>query len=360
MYIQDMEKRQKKYAEYWAKENHDRPILSITAPRKNAKKIQGTKYPGSLRESWWDEDWLIKNARASMENTYFAGEALPILNPNLGPDVFAAYLGCELDYGDDTSWSIHMIDDWADHHFTFDPENIYWKKIYSMTEHFLKDSAGDYLVGLTDIHQGMDALVSLRGPEAVCLDVFDSPEEVRRVLAEIEEVFKTTLYKSFELVEKYQKGTTNWMGIYHPGRWYVSSSDFIYLISPDTFDEFSSESIRREAEIIGDNIYHLDGVGSARHLDKLLEMPEINGIQWVYGAGQPTAAHWIDLLKRVQAAGKMIEVNCVASDIMPLLESGLKPEGLRFSLGMNSEEEADQMIRDVERFYAKNNRAKAI
>ena len=352
MYVRDMEKRLQRYAEYWARENHDRPIVSISAPKKNVK-IQDFTYAGTLRERWWDEEWQIKRARAAMESTYYAGESLPVLNPNLGPDIFAAFLGCELDYGEDTSWSVHTVEDWSDHHFTFDPENVYWKKILSMTEHYLRDSGGDYLVGVTDIHQGMDALVSMRGPENVCLDVFDSPQEVKRVLGEVESVFKTVLTKSFEMIEKYQKGTTNWMGIYHPERWYVSSSDFIYLISPGVFDEFSDESIRREAKIIGNNIYHLDGVGSARHIDKLLEMPEINGIQWVYGSGQPTAAHWIELLKKIQAAGKLIEINCVTSDIFPLLESGLKPEGLRLSLGVGSEEEADSLIRDVERFYAK-------
>jgi len=349
-YIQDMEHRQSRYAEYWAKENHDRPIMSITAPKKGARN-DAPAYPGTLAERWWDDAWTIARERAHMEATYYAGESLPILNPNLGPDIFAAFLGCELEYGEDTSWAHPFLEDWKDASFVFDPGNRYWKKILSMTEAFLKDSDGDYLVGVTDIHEGMDAIVSMRGPEKVCLDLYDYPEAIHKALDEIGQVFATTLHELYALVAKYQSGTTNWMGIYHPGNWYVTSSDFIYMISPSAFDEFSADSIRLEAKTVGNNIFHLDGISSAKHLDKLLDMPEIHGIQWVYGAGQPTAAHWIDLLKRIQDAGKMIEVNCVPSDMKTLLSCGLKPEGVRYSLHASSEEEADALLREADAAY---------
>lgn len=348
-YVNNMEERLERYGAYWEKKNHDRPILNLCAP--NGKQRKPLEFSGSLRERWWDEDYILANARDSMETTYFAAESLPILCPNLGPDVFAAFLGSELIYGEDTSYAKPFVKDWSQIHIAFDENNPYWRKICHMTEHFLQESHGDFLVGITDLHEGMDALVSMRGPEALCLDLYDDPGEVKRVLHEVQEAFAVILKKSYQLFEGKQKGTTNWMGIYHPGRWYVSSSDFIYLISPETFEEFSRESIRREAEIIGNNIYHLDGIGSKRHLDKLLEMPEIHGIQWVYGAGQPTAAHWIDTLKQIQDAGKLVEISCTPEDMKALLSSGLKPEGVRYSIWAESAEQADRILRETEDAY---------
>ncbi len=348
-YVDNMEERLDRYEAYWEKKNHDRPILNLCAP--NGKRGNPPEFSGTLQERWWDEDYILSAARNSMETTYYAAESLPILCPNLGPDVFAAFLGSEIVYEESTSYAKPFVEDWSQVHISFDENNAYWQKICHMTEHFLQESRGDFLVGLTDLHEGMDALVSMRGPEALCLDLYDDPDEVKRVLKEVQEAFSVILEKSYQLFEGKQKGTTNWMGIYHPGRWYVSSSDFIYLISPEVFDEFSRESIRREAQIIGNNIYHLDGIGSKRHLEKLLEMPEIHGIQWVYGAGQPTAAHWIDTLKQIQDAGKLVEINCEPEDMKALFSCGLKPEGVRYSVWAKSPEQADQIVREAEEAY---------
>ncbi|MEG0580175.1 MAG: trimethylamine corrinoid protein 2, partial [Niameybacter sp.] len=322
MYISNMQERQERYAQFWNKENHDRPLISISAPKDNAS-YKHTQFNGSLRERWWDTQYQINTARERMRNTYYAAESLPMLNPNLGPDIMAAFLGVSIEYGESTSWAHPIVKDWKDHTFKFDEQNEYWKKIVEMTNAFLDDSKGDYLVGVTDIHQAMDALVALRGPETLCLDLYDYEDEVRKALVEVEDAFKIVIDKSYKMISKKQKGMVNWMGIYHPESWYVSSSDFIYMISPTNFDDFSKQSIINEAKIIGNNIFHLDGEGSAVHLDKLLEMPEVHGIQWVYGDGAPTARHWIERYKKIQDAGKLVEVPCTASDIETLINCGL-------------------------------------
>lgn len=47
------------------------------------------------------------------------------------------------------------------------------------------------------------------------------------------------------------------------------------------------------------NIFYLDGRGVARHLDAILELPNVNAIQWVQGVGldQPIL-QWIPLIAR--------------------------------------------------------------
>lgn len=350
MYVSNMEERKERYAQYWNKENHDRPIINVGAPKDNRNYIS-REYTGTVKERWWDTEYIIERARMNMANTYYAAESMPILNPNLGPDIMAAFLGCEIEYGEHTSWAHPIVDDWSKFNFKFDENNIYWKKIVEMTNAFLDDSKGNYIVGVTDLHQGMDALVALRGPETLCMDLYDYEDEVRKALNEVEEAFKTVLYKSYEMISKKQKGMTNWMGIYHPESWFVSSSDFIYMISPTNFDDFSKQGIINEAKIIGNNIFHLDGEGSAKHLDKLLEMPEVHGIQWVYGDGAPTARHWIERYKRIQDAGKLLEIPCTYDDLPDLLSCGLKPEGVRFNLGASSQEQADYIVKMVTDAY---------
>lgn len=45
-------------------------------------------------------------------DTYFGGKLLPILSPNLGPDVFASFLVCTIHFGEDTCWADHFFEDW--------------------------------------------------------------------------------------------------------------------------------------------------------------------------------------------------------------------------------------------------------
>jgi len=353
MHLVDMEYIRNRYAEFWNKENHDRPLLSLTAPKEGAI-VEPTPPSPDIKQNWWDTETIIKRTKNHLVSTFYAGEAFPAANPNLGPDVMAGFLGAEIVFGPvGTSWSVNFVEDWADHHFRFDAESIYWKKIVEITEGFLDDSQGDYFVHVTDLHSSIDCLVSMRGAENVCLDFYDCPEKVLTALDQVEAAFREALYGLYGIINKKQKGTTNWMGLYHPENWYVSSMDLIYMISPAMFEKYAAPCIARDARIIGPNIFHLDGPGSLNHLDMLLAMPEVLGIQWVYGDGQPTAAHWIDVYRRVQAAGKLLTVFCWPSDMPAIFSAGLKPEGTQFIISCENEAQCMKILADANEAYRK-------
>lgn len=341
------DKIEKRYLEYWNKENHESPLICAYSPKDGhvAKTISA---PNTVQDKWLDTEYVIKAARENMSATYFGGDAIPTFNPNLGPDIFGAILGCELEFGQDTSWSIHNLHDWNNvPEFKFDPENKWWKKIVEITEAAVEDSKGEYLVGVTDLHAGMDGLVSLRGPAELCMDLYDNPQPVKKAVFEHLEIFKEVYNKLFDMTQKYQTGTTNWMGVWHPQKWYVSSTDFICMISQDMFDEFVLEELKAELDFFDASIFHLDGPGALKHLDALLQLPRLNGVQWVYGAGQPTAKHWIPTLKKIQDAGKLIHLHIFPEDLDTLLEN-IKPEGVMYNVWCGSEDEANAIIKKTE------------
>ena len=84
-YCENWDKIRKRYLEYWAMENHDRPLVSIRAPRAKQEKKPESRHT-SLKERWMDTEYIIKSSNWEMRNTYYGGEAFPALNPNLGPD----------------------------------------------------------------------------------------------------------------------------------------------------------------------------------------------------------------------------------------------------------------------------------
>lgn len=348
--IDNFGKIQERYQAYWKLENHDRPLLDITAPKWDyLSKLP--RYQGSLKERWNDTDYIVQRERAMFESTYYAGEAYPNTYPNLGPDVFGAYFGCDLEFGEDTSWAVNHYQSLENMgEIKVDWSNKWLQKTIEMTEAMLKDAKGDYLVGITDIHPGMDGLVSLRGPEEVCFDIYEEPEVVKRMNEQMYESFCLIYSKLNSLLAEKQQGSSNWMGIYHPESWYVTSCDFMGMVSADMYHEFVDEEIRKEAKFLKNTIFHLDGPGALRHLEELLKIPEINGIQWVYGAGQPTAAHWLEVLNQIQNAGKMIHIDIVMEDL-PILLEYLRPEGVMYRLKCKNREEADFAVKLAENSY---------
>ena len=117
------------------------------------------------------------------------------------------------------------------------------------------------------------------------------------------------------------------------------------MISDEAFEELFVPGIIRECRHMDRCLYHLDGPQALRYLDRLLEIPEIHAIQWVPGAGQDYWADWIDVYRRIQAAGKAMQFWLPAKDLDRLFES-LSPEGVWISglSGISNRDEADAAL----------------
>jgi len=55
-------------------------------------------------------------------------------------------------------------------------------------------------------------------------------------------------------------------------------------------------------------MYHLDGVGQLNHLDSILEIEELDAVQWVPGDGRPSQREWPQVLQKIRAAGKNLQI----------------------------------------------------
>jgi hypothetical protein len=128
--------------------------------------------------------------------------------------------------------------------------------------------------------------------------------------------------------------------------------DFSIMVSKAMFDEFFLRPLEDQTRMVARTIYHLDGPGAARHLDSLLAMENLSGIQWVPGAGAKPMSEWIDLLQAIQAGGKLLWISCQPSEVEKLLKA-LKPEGLMLSTHCARPEEIDEVLRMVEKLSRK-------
>lgn len=343
---------EKRYDEFWNRANEDRPLFNMHAPKKIA--LPEMAAPKGTRERWLDTEYQIRAFRRGMQATAYLAESFPLFNPNLGPDIVGAVCGgCELEFGEVTSWAEeHKLRDYESFPpILFEEANKWWKKIAEITEAAVSDADGDYLVGITDLHPGADAIVSMRGAEETAMDLYLEPDAFKARVWEVFAVFKEMTERLHRIISAKQKGSSNWMGILHPEKlWYVTSCDFAYMISKAHFEEFIVPELLAELDWLDASIFHLDGVGSLKHLDRLLQMDRLGGVQWVYGAGKPTAKHWAEVYQKIQAAGKCVEIPCEFDDILPLCEV-LDPQGVRFNCDAPDEESGRAIIREAERIF---------
>ncbi|MHB0878090.1 MAG: hypothetical protein ACYC5O_18810, partial [Anaerolineae bacterium] len=282
-------------------------------------------------------------------------EAFPSMYPNLGPDVTAAYMGCDLVFGETTSWSVPNLPNWDGlAAVRFDPANEWWQRTVAMTQAMLDVSSSDanghggFVVGITDLHTAADTAAAMRDPQQFCLDLIESPAQAKELLAMVQPLFGFVYHYLAAMVRPVCGGTSTWLPDFTAGRYYPISNDFSCMVSPGMFEEFFVDSTVADARLLDHVLYHLDGPDAIKHLDRLLEIPEIHGIQWVPGQREPSPLQWIPLLQRIQATGRRIDVSLDAAEVLPLLDY-LSPRGLLLRTGCASEEEARALLAAAER-----------
>ena len=121
------------------------------------------------------------------------------------------------------------------------------------------------------------------------------------------------------------------------------------MISPTCFDQLILEGLAEENRHFEANVHHLDGPGCRNHLDSILGIPDLDMIQWVYGAGNGRASDYIDLYRKIQAAGKGLHM-VIGLDELPVIMENLKPEGVWMSVSIGSPEQAEAVLKQVSKW----------
>ncbi len=338
---------------WWRGEVLDRALIQVTAPRPGEGRVPP---PRDLEQQWLDPDYVVAAAEEHMRLTYYGGEALPIFYPNLGPEVFAGYLGADLEFSESTSWSVPILRRWDDlSRIRFERSNRWWQLTLRLLETAGQALGGSCLLGLTDLHSGGDLVAALRDPQVLATDLVDHPAQVKAAMALAESLYRPVYEEQMAVSGRYSPGSTTWLGVWSPGRYYPTSCDFACMISPAMFCEFFLPALRREIDYLDHSLYHLDGPGALRHLDDLLDIEKLGGIQWVPGANSGPMLQWLPYLKRIQAAGKLIHISVEPEEVEPLLRA-LAPEGLCLATHVDTEEEARDLLKLAARLAPRRSR----
>lgn len=334
---------------WWNDEPTDRVVASVVAPRSESTQAQ---LRGNTRERLIHADTIIHNLRTTAGTRFWGGEALPTywIFPITMP--MSVYLGCEPVFKKNTAWQFPIFDAWDGenwHTLQFDSENEWWRKICDLTRRLIDEPNLPWLLSACGLGGIADVMANLWGSETLLLAMIDDPKGVRSLRNRLIDDFRIMYDQLYGIVSNRQEGYFDWLNLWAPGTMCTSQSDISCMMSSAMFEEFFVEEIRQEANHVDYYFYHLDGPGAIRHLDALLDIDALDGIQWVPGAGaSQDPMDWIDLFVRIQNRGKKLLISCPPERVGPLLRS-VQRRGLFLSIQCKSEAAAHRTLLNLDR-----------
>ena len=342
------ESAQRRINAFWNFEETDRPLLWVTYKKPGYVPLPEKTY-SSMADRWLDFDWRITEIIHNMENTVFFADSMPVSYPNLGPEIISAMAGCPYHFGKTTTWTDPCILDWEKDgdKCKIDMDSFYFKKLDEYARLLIERSEGRFIVGVSDFHPGGDHVAALRDPQTLATDLYDYPNEVKsKLAASYDEYFP--VYDHFvSMIKNAGMPVASWIPLTAESSMCIPSNDFSYMISNAMFIEFFLDGLIEEMRHYKNNVYHLDGPNALRHLDTLLSLKELNAIQWVFGAGREPVAPWIDVFKKIIAAGKSVMAYPQTKNDIQLLKDNLPARGLCLMMGAKDAGEAGDILNEV-------------
>lgn len=335
-----------------------RPVFHIT---RSAGAMPGTdNFPVKPFTSQYDfsipaEKILLNYENKILKNICYYGDAFPAFWPNFGPGVLAALTGGEGHNHDNTVWfSPGRFEkcELKDIEIRLDKSSDWFKRIeefFIAADRIWKNKV---VFGMTDLGGTLDVISSFRPGEKLLLDLYDSPDEVKRLTQEIHKAWWEA-YEHFEsITANSSPGYSAWTPLLSKSRYYMLQCDFSYMLSPDMFGEFVKPELAASCRRLSRAFYHLDGKGELPHLKHLHDISELAGIQWIPGAGMPPSAEWPDVLKEIVGSGKKLQVFVGSLDEMEKILSYIEtPESVAFIGGIPQQDE-ERLMRILKRYDA--------
>lgn len=351
-YRDNWDKSKERLKGFWDGEVIDRCCVSAFAPRKGTNYIP-EKFPLNSADKlkyWTDGDWILRRNKAEFENTYYAGEATPQIFLNLGAAGHAGYfknIRCQYE---NTVWFIPTIYDWGKDPLEFDPDSFLYKKTLELARYLTDESKGSFFVSMPDIAGNADALAHLRGSQELLMDFYDDEDNVVASLQKMQEVWLKAAREVHDIIGANNEGggCIGWLNTWAPGKHSQLQCDLGVMISPEFYNSLIMPELKAQCDWLDYPLYHFDGIEQIRHLDSLLSLKKLKAIQWTCVDGQPSPLEFIPELKQIQAAGKSLLIWIKPEELEPMMEQ-LSSKGLYLLLRADSREQADEMVKKVEK-----------
>ena len=347
----NLEETKQRYINWW---NHKGIILNMWEHFQEGVQPHAEITPPApakdLSQKWFDPQWRAEYLDWYVAHSSLKADILPVANTQLGPGSLAAILGGVFEGGEDTIW-IHPNPDFTNE-IVFNPEHPNWILHKELLKACKAKANGHYFVGMPDLMEGLDVLAALKGTDRVLLDTVMQPEILEQQMQQINDIYFKVFDELYDIIREGDEMAFCYFSSWAPGKMSKLQSDISTMISQDDYRRFVQPFIREQCQKIDYTLYHLDGVGAMHHLPALLEIEELNAIQWTPGVGEPQGGSpkWYDLYKKILAGGKSVMACWVTLDELKPLLDHIGADGVHLEMDFHNEKEVEQAMRIVEEY----------
>lgn len=352
LYKDDWEEAKEIFEDWWNKDLN-RPLIQIFAPR----------YTEQVDADSWvflryhpDVEKALDELFRQFSKILYVKEAYPNVWVNLGPGSLSAYLGAEIKYDGKakTAWfqgdlALKEIED-----LEFDPENEWWRYTVKSTEIARERCKGKAVVSFTDLLDAVTVLGQLRGnyPTTLLRDMFTESDMLIKAIDNVHDILLRCYEELCRVISVSENGYSTWAGLWSEKRHFVLQCDTIVYLSPKLFDEFAYPYIIKECKSFERTLWHLDGPLELNHLDKLLNIPELDAIQWIPGEGNPDGGddQWLPLYRKVQAKEKLLQLYVPPEKVMHILNR-ISPKGTAINTVCTTKREMTKLLNEFQYRY---------
>ena len=288
-------------AQWWETDQPTRPLFRLTCPSGVADVPKWDRWDIPRQPEKHVEH--VQRYIAHLQGTKFMGDAFPHFYPNFAPGVPATSIHGMLEIGDSTAW-VEKATAWEDlQDIKFSADDYWWRMCWNTFDAALEEGLVTVMPDLSGI---VDVAAAVRGTQNFLMDFMDSPTQVRHLIKNVRHLWFEWFDRYVDRMFEMYGGMANRWGFFARGRHFPLQCDFSVMLSPKMFEDFVLPDLHATCERLDYAVYHLDGAEQFAHLDMILSVDKIRAIQWVPGAGNPGTADkcWMDLYRKVQAAGK--------------------------------------------------------
>lgn len=301
----------KRAHDLWWQGKLDRPLINITMVDAHpAREAPPVISQANCTDFSYTPAQVIDGLDARLSRCEFLGDAFPAVSFDcFGPGVLAAFCGAEIRNGTGLVWFYPKEElPLEEIHVKYDKDNEIVRRIKAIYRAGIERWGNSVVMSMPDLGGVLDIAATFRGTENLLMDLCEEPEEVERLIGEIETAWHEAYRDLSGVLQGANMGYTDWSSLFSSSPSYVLQCDFCYMIGPQMFDRFVLPTLARDCEKLGHTLYHLDGVGELPHLDSLLTLEGLTAVQWQYGAGEKPVSAWNDVYERIITAGKGLQI----------------------------------------------------
>lgn len=347
------EKTKRRFEALWENEITDRCCISVFAIDDEANAEFNTPPEKNMDRKYFltDPEMIRKRHLKLFEKAYYAGDAFPLINLNMGPAGHTGFVkGVAADFTD-TVWYHPIMEEELDpDRIILDEESYLYRQTFDAARYLCEESGGDYLVSMPDVSGNIDVLANLRSSTELLMDMVSDEDRVKECLRRIQVIWEKATSLIYEYLKEYSfgGGCIGWLNTWAPGFHNQLQCDMSVMFSNEYYEKFAREELEKQSDFLDYPLYHLDGIEQIRHLDTLLSIEKLKMIQWTSVVAQPSPVNYIPVFQKIQKAGKGLLLMLKPKEVEPILEN-LSSKGLFINVKAKNKEEADEIVKLAKR-----------